>query len=292
MSTAAQSLGARNEWARIVWPLVLLCLVVVLYAPVLKALLIQWWKDPDYSHGFLVPLFSGYIVWRQRQHWINIEPRPSNSGLIVILGAIILLLAGSLGAELFTSRFSLLILIAGMILFLSGWKVLRAVSFPVGFLMLMIPIPAVIYNQITFPLQLIATHFASLGLEAIRVPVLREGNVLALPNYSLDVVEACSGIRSLMSLIALAIAYVYLAENRRWVQYVVVVLMVPGAIITNAIRISGAGVLAYNLGPAAAEGFLHGFSDWIMFMIAFVLMFFCHWIVRYIGKRCEAGAYV
>src|SRR5665213_1721854 len=114
MSTTAQGLEVRNEWIRMVWPSVLVCLVFFLYASVLKALFIQWWKDPDYSHGFLVPLFSGYIVWRQWQHWMNIEPRPSNSGLIVILGAVILLVAGSLGAELFTSRLSLLILIAGM----------------------------------------------------------------------------------------------------------------------------------------------------------------------------------
>jgi len=263
-----------------------------LYAPVLKALLVQWWRDPDYSHGFLVPVFSGYILWRQRKRWMKTEIKPSDVGLIVMLGAVVLLLTGSLGAELFISRLSLVILLAGMILFLSGWKLLRAVLFPLGFLMLMIPIPAIIYNQITFPLQFIASCFASLGLEAIRVPVLREGNVLVLPNYSLEVVEACSGIRSVMSLISLAVAYVYLAERRPWVQYGVVVLMVPIAVVTNAIRIAGAGVLAYNFGSAAAEGFMHGFSDWVMFMVGVVVMFLCHAILRTIGKGIDGEVYV
>lgn len=293
MSTTAEGLGIwRRDRSRILWPFVLLILVMLLYAPVLKALVAQWWTDPDYSHGFLVPFFSGYMVWRQRNRWMNAEIKPSNVGLIVMLVAVVLLVAGSLGAELFTTRLSLVILLGGMVLFLSGWKVLRALSFPLGFLILMIPIPAVIYNQITFPLQLIASRFASVGLEAIGIPALREGNILVLPNYSLEVVEACSGIRSLMSLISLAVAYVYLAENRWWVRYGLVILMLPIAIVTNAIRISGAGVLAYKLGPDAAEGFLHGFSDWVMFMVAFVLMFLCHWILRHVRNRRGTEAYV
>lgn len=293
MSTTAEGLEMWwRDWSRMLWLFVFLILIMFLYAPVLKGLLAQWWTDPDYSHGFLVPVFAGYIFWRQRSRWMNTEIKPSNIGLIVMLVAVVLLVAGSLGAELFTSRFSLVILLGGMVLFLSGWKVLRAVSFPLGFLILMIPLPAVIYNQITFPLQLIASRFASVGLEVIRIPALREGNILVLPNYSLEVVEACSGIRSLMSLICLAVAYVYLAEKRWWVRYGLVMLMLPIAIVTNAIRISGAGFLAYKLGPEAAEGFLHGCSDWVMFMVAFILMFLCHWILLHVRNRRETVAYV
>ena len=201
-----------------------------------------------------------------------------------MVGAVGLLIVGSLGAELFTSRFSLVMLLAGMILFLSGWNALRAVSFPLGFLILMIPIPVIIYNQITFPLQLLASRYATLLLEVVGVPVLREGNVLMLSNYSLEVVEACSGIRSLMSLMVLAIAYGYLAEPRRWARCVLVVLMVPIAIATNAIRIASAGVLAHRFGPAAAEGFLHEFSGLVIFVAAVFLMFASHWILRRIAK--------
>src|ERR1700738_330769 len=235
-----------RDW--IVWSTILGGCIVLLYASVFKALLLQWWTDPDYGHGFFVPLFSCFVLWRQRRRWIETEIRPSNLGLVVMLGAVGLLLIGSLGAELFTSRFSLIVLLAGMILFLAGWPMLRAVAFPLAFLILMIPIPVIIYNQITFPLQLLASRFATFWLELVRVPVLREGNVLILPNYSLEVVEACSGIRSLMTLITLAIAYGYLVEPRRWVRYSLAILMIPIAIVSNAIRIMGTGVLTFHSG--------------------------------------------
>jgi len=198
----------------VLWSTVLLSLLVLLYASILRLLIFQWWTDPNYGHGFFVPLFSGYILWHQRERWIKSEIKPSNFGFPVMLGAVGLLFVGSLGAELFTSRFSLLVLIAGIILFLAGWKMLRAVAFPLAFLVFMIPIPVIIYNQITFPLQLIASRLATFWLEAVQVPVLRDGNVLVLSNLSLEVAEACSGIRSLMSLIALAVAYGHLAFQR------------------------------------------------------------------------------
>jgi len=250
----------------IVWPGLLLGLLTLLYADVLKGLALQWWSDPNYGHGFFVPLFSCYILWHERENWTTLEIKPSNFGFAVMLGAVGLLLLGALGAELFISRFSLLVLLAGIILFLAGWKVLGAVSFPLGYLVWMIPIPAIVFNQITFPLQLVASRLAAAGLELVQVPVLRDGNVLVMSNYSLEVVEACSGIRSLTTLIALAFAYGYFAEPRRWMRYVLALLMIPIAIVTNAIRILGAGMLAHRYGPATAEGFLHGFSGWLIFV--------------------------
>jgi exosortase len=287
---ASSSITARlreNTWkvrGWIVWSAILLGLVFLLYAPVFKHLVEQWWTDPDYSHGFFIPLFSGYVLWRDRKRWIKSQAKPNNFGLLVMVGAVALLLVGSLGAELFTSRFSLMVLLAGIILFLAGWEVFRSVSFPLGYLIFMIPIPMIIYNQITFPLQLLASRLATFCLDLVQVPVLRDGNVLVLSNYSLEVVEACSGIRSLVTLISLAVAYGYLLERRHWVRYLLVVLMVPIAIASNAIRIMGAGVMAHRFGPAAAEGFLHAFSGWVIFVVALVLMFVCHRLLRGIGK--------
>jgi len=280
---------AGRRW--LVWPTILSGLVLLLYAPVLKHLVLQWWSDPDYSHGFFVPLFSGYLLWHQRERWMKIEIKPSNFGLLVMLGAVGLLLVGSLGAELFTTRFSLLVLLVGMILFLAGWNFLRAVSFPLCFLIFMIPLPQIVYNQITFPLQLLASRFATFWLELVHVPVLRDGNILVLSNYSLEVVEACSGIRSLMTLISLAVIYGYLLEPRLWVRILLVVLMVPIAIVSNAIRIMGAGMMAHRFGPAAAEGFLHEFSGWVIFLISLLLLFAFHWILRHIGKAPREAAH-
>jgi exosortase len=185
----------------------------------------------------------------------------------------------------------MLVLLAGIVLFLAGWKTLHAVSFPLSYLIWMIPIPVIIFNQITFPLQLLASRLATAGLELVQLPVLRDGNVLVMSNYSLEVVEACSGIRSLMTLIALAVAYGYLAEPRRWVRYVLALMMIPIAIVTNAIRILSAGMLAHRYGPSAAEGFLHGFSGWFIFMSALVLMFLCHRILRRIVKTQGEAAH-
>jgi len=280
---------AERHW--FVWPVVLSALLLLLYAPVLEHLVLQWWSDSNYSHGFLVPLFSGYVLWSQRERWMNCDIKPSNVGLLVMLGAIALLLVGSLGAELFTSRFSLLVLLAGMILFLAGWKFLRAVLFPLSFLVFMIPLPTIIYNQITFPLQLLASRFATLWLELVQVPVLRDGNVLVLSNYSLEVVEACSGIRSLLALISLAVIYVYFLEPRLWARIVLVVLMVPIAIVSNAIRIMGAGMMAHRFGPAAAEGFLHEFSGWVIFLISLVLLFVLHWTLQHIRTTPRESAH-
>lgn len=276
---------------RVVWFAILFGLVFLLYAPVLRHLVEQWWTDSNYGHGFFVPLVSGYVLWRTRSRWTNCEIKPSAFGFVVMLGAVGLLLLGSFGAELFISRVSLLVLLAGMILFLAGWKAFRVISFPLSYLFWMIPLPVIVFNQLTFPLQLLASRMAAAGLEFVQVPVLRDGNVLVMSNYSLEVVEACSGIRSLTTLIALAVAYGYLGEPRRWMRYVLACLMIPIALVTNAIRILGAGMLAHRYGPTVAEGFLHGFSGWLIFVSALVLMFLCHWILRRVLKAQAAGAH-
>jgi exosortase len=290
MATTAQVISTSwksRDW--LVWSAVLGCLLVLLYGSVFKGLALAWWTDPDYGHGFFVPLFSLYVLWQRRERWMKTDLKPSNFGFLVMLGAVGLLLVGSLGAELFTTRFSLVVLLAGMILFLAGWKMLRVVSFPLSFLILMIPLPTIIYNQITFPLQLLASRFATFWLELFQVPVLRDGNVLIMSNFSLEVVEACSGIRSLMALITLAIIYGFLVEPRRWVRYVLVILMVPIAIASNAIRIMGAAMMAHRFGSGAAEGFLHEFSGWVIFLASLVLLLGCHWIMRQLGT-CQKEA--
>jgi exosortase len=260
-------------------------LIVALYAPVLKALVGDWWQDPNYSHGFLVPVFAGYVLWQERERYHGLRVAPSNFGLVAMLAAIGLLVVGTLGAELYTSRFSLVLLLAGMVLFLAGWTVLRALAFPLAYLLLMIPIPTIIQNQIVFPLQLLASRFAAGVLEAVGVVVLREGNVLYLRNSALEVAQACSGIRSLVALIALALAYGYLAERRRWVRVVLVLLMLPIAVVSNGLRVVGTGILTNTLGQDWAEGFFHTFSGLLIFLTAVSMMLLAHWGLTKLGRR-------
>jgi len=292
MSTIAQA-ASRADQLEISLPkgLVIAGLVAALYGPLLTQMVVQWWKDPDYSHGFVVPLFVGFVLYQRRNKLRQVTLVPNNLGFPVMLGAIVLLLAGTLGAELFVSRSSLLFLFGGMILFFAGWSVLRVVAFPLAFLVLMIPLPALIYNQVTFPLQLLASRLASNSLELVGIPVLREGNVLVLPNYSLEVVEACSGIRSLMSLIALAVAYGYFVEKRLWARITLVVLMLPIAVASNALRVVGAGVVTYFWGPQYAEGFFHFFQGWLIFVSAVACMLSVHWLLSHVARSSrEASA--
>src|SRR5208283_1052641 len=181
------------------------------------------------------------VIWQDRAQLAKKVPQPSSSGLLVLGVAICMLILGQAGAELFLARFSLLFVVAGLIVLFLGWDFFRAALFPWAFLILMIPIPAIIFNQITFPLQLLASRLAAATLPLLGVPTLRDGNIIKLPHITLEVAEACSGIRSLMSLVTLAIIYGFLAEKRLWVRWLLVTLSVPIAITANSIRIIGTG---------------------------------------------------
>jgi exosortase len=254
--------------------------VVILYASVLGSLARQWRDDPNYGHGFFVPLFAAYILWHERSRWSAKQLRASNSGLVIILSAIGLLVLGTLAAEMFTSRLSLLILICGMVVFLAGYQTLRSMAFPIGYLIFMIPLPAIIYYQLTFPLQLLASRFGASGLVAIGIHTVREGNLLILPNCTLNVVDACSGIRSLLSLLAAVVAYGYLAEPRTWKRAVLAAASIPVAIATNGLRLVATGVLSVLYGPTADTGLVHLALGLCFFALAFLSILLIHKLLR------------
>lgn len=244
-----------------------------LYSGVLWRLAGDWWADENYSHGFLVPAIGGYAIWQQRFRLQQTPPRPAVwVGGLFVLAAVAMLLAGTVGAELFVSRVSFVAALAGLTLYFGGAEWLRLLAFPIGIFLLAIPIPEIIFNQITFPLQLLASDYAARVINALGIPALREGNVIELAQMKLQVVEACSGIRSLMSLATLAVTYAAFAETQWWRRVLLVVSVVPIAIVSNAARVAGTGVMAYHRGPEAAEGFQHAFSGWIVFIVALVLL--------------------
>ncbi len=257
-----------------------------LYAPVLIRLVRQWNSDADYSHGFLVPFLSAYLIWQRRDKLAQVIRRPSNLGLVVVVGSLGLLFLGSLGAELFLTRISMIGTICGLIVYFSGWRLLRSLAFPLAFLLFAIPIPAIIYNEIVFPLQFIASRFATGVLETLNLfPIMREGNVLIMPGMRLEVVEACSGIRSLMSLLALAAGYGYLAEKSVPVRWFLFLAMVPLAIISNGTRVMITALMTNYIGPRAAEGFMHEFSGWVIFVVATALFLGLHSLTVVVRKK-------
>ena len=259
-------------------------LLVWLYASILTRLFLQWVHDPDFSHGVLVPIFALFVLWQDRKKLERIQSAPSWAGLpLVVLGLLVLVL-GVLGAELFCSRVSLLILLAGLIILFQGWKFFRAVLFPWAFLFLAIPIPAIIFNHITLPLQSLAANLATSMLRLVGVPVLLHGNVIELAAEQLEVAKACSGIRSLLSLVTLAIIYGYLTENRNWARVVLACSAVPIAVVANGLRVFGTGLLVQRWGSDKAEGSFHTAEGFLVFVVALIMLYALHCVISSIWK--------
>jgi len=261
----------------------------LLYHQVIARLVKDWQDNDNYSHGFLIVPIALYFVWERRRALKEAEQKPSVWGLVIAAGSVATLLAGTIGFEFFLPRISMLCFLAGAVLFLFGWNHLRILIGPIAFLLLMIPIPAIIFNHIVFPLQLLASQFGESLINLCQIPVLREGNVLHLANTSLEIVEACSGIRSLVSLLTLGIVYGYIIDSRTWVRILLTVGTVPIAIVANGLRVAGTGVAAHFYGPEAAEGFSHTFSGWIIFIAAFIMLFVLHRIIVLIAPRKETA---
>jgi exosortase D (VPLPA-CTERM-specific) len=259
-----------------------------LFRDVVAKLVRDWGADENYSHGFLVVPLAGYVVWRHRAVLTSLSTRPSMTGLLMVVVSLLTLVAGMLGAELFLTRVALLGALAGTILFVWSREHLKALRFPLLLLALAIPIPAIIFNQITFPLQLLASRFGELAISACQIPVLREGNVITLATTSLEVAEACSGIRSLVSLLTLAVIGGYLTESPMWIRWLLAASAVPIAIFANGIRVAGTGIAAHVFGPAAAEGFFHTFSGWLVFVVATLLLLIVHRVANWLGPASDA----
>jgi exosortase len=266
---------------RLPWPVLAWfgALLLLSYAPVLWRLVRQWDSDPDMGHGFFVPIVVGFIVWQKRAELLALPTAPNWWGLAVVLYAGFQLWIATLGAELFLARTAFVISVIGMVLLLGGTAWVRALAFPLFLLFFMIPIPTVVYNNITFPLQLLASRVSTEALNMMQIPVLREGNVLELADQKLSVVEACSGIRSLLSLTFLSLVYGYFFERKVWMRVVLFFSTIPIAIVANASRVTLTGVLAESK-PELAEGFFHTASGWVIFMVALAILLVLHQILN------------
>jgi len=263
---------------------------VLLFYPVFAGLVSNWQTDDNYSHGFLIVPIALYFAWERRGKLVDLPLRGSWLGLLVIVASLGVLVAGRLGAELFLSRIPIIGVLAGCILFLAGWAHLRVLAFPLLFLLLMIPIPAIIFNQIAFPLQLLASRFGEFALQAADIPVLREGNVIILANTQLEVAEACSGIRSLISLLTLGILFGYFTHPGTLVRWIMALTTIPVAIVANGFRVAGTGIAAHYYGPEAAEGFFHTFSGWLVFVVALIILVALHRAIIFFAPVPQADA--
>jgi exosortase len=301
---------------RTLWkPAAIAAAISFLYLPVLMKLGGDWWVDENYSHGLLVPFIIGFMLWGERERLQRVAhvSRPSVLlGTAAVVLGILALWAGTAGAELYVQRMSLVLLIAGIVIYFWGFQLLRLTLFSFLLLVLAIPIPAIIFNQIAFPLQLFASRCAVWTMRLFDIPVLRQGNVIELlplgskETKKLEVVEACSGIRSLMTLLTLAVVFAYFTRPKSvdknggdsgsgssdflkrwtfWRSVIIVSSAIPIAILTNAARVSGTGILAHYYGLKVADGFFHSFSGWVVYVVAFLLLFAVGWVLDRIGGR-------
>jgi exosortase len=252
------------------------------YYRVLTGLVKTWWVDPDFSHGFLVPIFAAYLLWVKRKTLRTERIAPVGGGVAVVAFGLLVLLLGEYGAALFLSRLSLVIVLAGLALCFGSWHLLKELRFVLLVLLLAIPIPAIIFNEITLPLQILASQLAGHLLPLFGVPVLREGNVIELSTMKLEVAQACSGIRSLVSLFTLSVFLGYFLEKTFARRVVLALASIPIAIAANAIRIFGTGLCVQYWDPDKALGFFHEFSGWVMFLVSLGCLFIVHTAMRLI----------
>ncbi len=274
-----------HHWAPIAMIVVLLA---AMYFRIAAKLVTDWYEIPDFSHGFLVPFFAAFLVWDRRKVLGAVPLRQSWAGIPLIVFALAILFVGVYGAELFSSRLSFILLTAGLIWTFFGSRMLRELWFPLAVLLLAIPIPAILFNRITFPLQLMASEVASNVLPMLGVPVLRDGNVIQLPIMRLEVAEACSGIRSLMSLFTLSVFYGYFTERTTARRWILALASIPIAVTANVARIVGTGLCVQYWDPSKAVGFFHEFSGWVMFLVSLGCLYFVHRAMELIPVRRAA----
>ncbi len=264
-------------WMPLAW---FTALVIIAFFPAWQHLVAQWSTDEDVGHGFFVPVVAGYIAWTRRAELMQLDLKPAWWGVLLIVWGIFQNMIGTLGVELFLQRTSILITLVGILLVFGGTALLRALAFPLLLLPFMIPIPSVIYNQITFPLQLFASRVAENVLSLLDIPVIRDGNVLELASQKLSVAEACSGIRSLLSLSFLSLVYAYFFDKKVWMRAALLIGVIPIAIFANAARVAVTGILSEKVSPEMAHGFFHSLEGWIVFLIAFVMLLGLHGVMN------------
>lgn len=288
MSDIQGSLTKRKFWWRspFLAQVVLLSISFsVLYFQTIVKLIKDWMADPNFSHGFLIPPVAAYMIWQKRDTLSGSALTPTNKGLFLLAMGMFLHLVGTLGAELFLKRISMIVTLSGLSLYLLGTSIAKKIVIPICYLFLMIPIPAIVWNKIAFPMQLFASSLSFQVINLMGITVLREGNILHLAQTTLEVADACSGLRSLTSLLALSAAFAYLVPIGRIGKWVLFLSAMPIAIIVNIFRLTLTAIMAQVIGPETAQGFLHELSGLLVFILAFVLLLGVYSVLDRINKK-------
>jgi exosortase len=283
-STGTAVAARQMPWFSIAW---FLGLLIVLFFPVLRVMVKEWASDEDMGHAFFVPVVAGYIIWQGRQKLLSQPVKPFWPAIFLVIWGFCQMLLGFMGADFFIARTAFLISMVGVVWTMAGTAALRVLAFPLFLLLFMIRIPLFLYQQLTFPLQIFASQAATWCLQLIGIPVLRDGNILELPSQRLEVVEACSGIRSLLSLSFLSLAYAHFFDRRAWMKVVLFASTIPIAIAANAGRVTLTGIFS-EYKKEWAEGVYHAFEGWVIFMLALLGLIAFHRLICRFTKSSHA----
>jgi exosortase len=284
VADAPRAVSSKISWRHIAWfgGLLILC-----YAPILYRMGWQWATDENMGHGFIVPLVAGFVVWQRRDALLATPRVPNVWGLFLVVFAALLSIAATLGAELFTARISFVIGLFGAVLYLGGTRWIKILLFPFFLLLFMIPIPAIVYSQLTLRLQLLASELGEALITMMGIPVLRQGNTLVLPSQTLDIAEACSGIRSLLSLLFMAAVYAYFFDKKVWMRWALLVATIPIAIGANGVRVGLTGLLS-EIDTKLASGAYHEAEGYIVFVVALIALLATHWAINLVANKLTA----
>lgn len=251
-----------------------------LYFGVISDMVLEWYKNPDNSHGFIIPFMTGYFIYKKAEFLKKVIIKPLNSGIIIIMIGLIFFIIGYLGAAYTTMRISMLIVLAGIILSIIGSDFFKLISFPFFYLIFMIPVPRYLYDSLSFPLRIIVTKYSVLFLQLLEFPAFREGNMIMLENMNLQVIDVCSGIRSITSLVAIATAFAYMIEKNNLKRLAIIILAVPISIISNGCRIIITAILGRYFGPQIADNFFHQATGIVVFITSIVILICSGWFLK------------
>jgi len=268
---------------------VLIGVGILVYGPILGNMVSQWSAEPDYSHGFLIVPLALWFAWERVPKLRRVEFSGSWLGVIPLAMGTLTLLIGRMGIEVMNMRISFVFVVIGLVVLLLGRQAFRILAFPLLFLFLMVPLPRSIVNIVAFPLQLYATDFAVNVLYLLKIPALREGNIIHLANTQLFVAEACSGLRSLTALITLGVIFAYFFRKSTAERIIIVLSAIPIAILVNAFRVALTGGLTHYLGKEAASGWIHQTEGLFTFGIAFLLLLLEAWLLSLLWPSSWRG---
>ena len=264
---------------------ILSILILAIYYPILMGIYAKVSTNEDYSHAFLMPFIAAYLIWEKRKSFKNAQIRPFWIGILLVIFTLLFSIYGVLGSDISAARISWWLWLVCIVLFCYGLYFFKILFLPILMLGFIIPLPNCVQAPLTMSLKLASSKLAAFIIRIANIPVYLDGNILDLGYTQLQVVDACSGLRYILPLIALGILCAYFFQKSLWKRIILVFLTLPIAVLMNGLRVSLTAILSQWVSPKAAEGFFHSFSGWLVFLLSFSLLMVLSYILKLLPPK-------